>query len=166
MCRLVVFCGAMLIAAQAVAGEQLAKEGKFSGTYHAVGTLKTTDMGKDASVHSLDEMAYSVGEGILDHVAWHCYGSFGIFAGNARWGGLCVGNDLSGERMMVNFESDGTPGMDAKTWQAHAHFIGGTGKYTGITGGWSYSFHPFDFKPASDNNYLLLINYEGSYKLQ
>jgi hypothetical protein len=68
--------------------------------------------------------------------------------------------------MMANFESDGVQAMDAKTWQGHSHFIGGTGKYTGITGDWAYTFDPNAFKPAAgENHYFVLISYEGAYKL-
>jgi hypothetical protein len=154
-----------LFAASAMAGE-LPKEGKFSGTYNAAGTYHGTAMGKDGTANSNDELGFSVGPGIFDHVAWHCYPTFGIFAGKSRFMGLCVGNDLAGDQMMANFESDGVQPMDAKTWQGHSHFIGGTGKYTGITGDWAYTFDPNAFKPAAgENHYFALISYDGAYKL-
>ena len=55
--RTVIVIASALFAASTMAGE-LPKEGKFSGTYQAIGTYHGTAMGKDATANSNDEMGF------------------------------------------------------------------------------------------------------------
>jgi hypothetical protein len=72
---------AIVFGAVAMAAD-LPKEGTFSATYSAVGTAKTTQIGKERVLIALDETGLSVGRGLFDHITWHC---FGIETSPAGW---------------------------------------------------------------------------------
>jgi hypothetical protein len=152
-------CGAGTMAAD------LPKEGTFSELYSAIGTAKATQIGKDRALIVLDETGLSVGQGILDHIRWHCFGIEDATNGIAQVQFYCVGTDPSGDQMVVNGANEKFA-VDAKSFRGIATFTTGTGKYAGISGSIKFECHPGEFQAASDGTY---VNYcpthEGSYKL-
>jgi hypothetical protein len=54
------------------------KEGTYSGTYSGFGTAKATPIGKDRLLVAVDETGFTLTNGFLDHVTWHCWGHSGL----------------------------------------------------------------------------------------
>jgi hypothetical protein len=62
---------AMFLGSAAMAAD-LPKEGTFSFTYFGAGSFKATPVGKERVLLAWDENALSVGNGLFDHMTWHC----------------------------------------------------------------------------------------------
>lgn len=159
----------VLSAVPAVAGE-LPREGKYSGDYYSSGTFVMAQLGKDGKdgfMQGFDEVGESVGNGLFDHTTWRCIGQFGVFAEKGRATGMCVATDLAGDQVIGTFAAPAVP-MTDKERPGKFEFTGGTGKYAGITGTFSYVVHPQEFPfpvLAAANHYANHNTYEGSYKL-
>ena len=68
------------------------KEGTFSGTYSGFGTVKAMPVGKDRLLVAVDETGFTLTNGFLDHMTWHCWGTadytngMGQIQGGYWWG--------------------------------------------------------------------------------
>jgi hypothetical protein len=155
---------AVLLGTTAVASD-LPKEGKFTAIYHGVGTYKSATMGKDAVISGWDEIGYTVGDGLFDHLTWHCFGIYDAAAGLAKFIGHCVTTDPAGDQIAADVASEGAAAVDAKMTRGKGVFTGGTGKYAGISGSWTLVTHSGEYKLSVDNTYVQLGSNEGSYKL-
>ena len=115
----------------AVMATDLPKEGTYSVTYSSFGTFKSTPIGKQVSLFAWDENGLSVGNGILDHLTWHCGGLFNVTNGiNQTTSGYCVATDPNGDQLAGSVVGDkwfqGTKSFTAlQTW------IAGTGSMPG-----------------------------------
>lgn len=154
---------AMLFGTAAIAGD-LPKEGTFSGTFSAYGTSKATAVGKELLLNAFDENGLSVGNGLFDHMTWHCWGLFDITNAMAQHHGYCVVTDPAGDQIAGSFASDGRYPADAKSISGAFTFITGTGKYAGISGGNKYVGHP-EFRTAAEGTFVIHNTFQGSYKL-
>jgi hypothetical protein len=166
MRKSIMACSALFIAGAASAGE-LPKEGKITGgTYYAAGTIKRVAMGKNAGTIAWEENGFGLG-GILDHTSWHCAGTWFDADGKSGWVGNCVGIDPAGDQFMTRTENtDENAPSDAKIRKGKATFLSGTGKFAGITGGWTFDNHFPEFKAPIENVYLVMTdNVDGWYKL-
>ena len=158
----------VLFASAAAAGE-LPKEGKYSGDYYSSGSLVVAAMNKEATqgVRNFDEVGVTVGSGILDHMTWRCMGEQGGFAEKVRATGMCVATDLGGDQIVGDFVASPVP-MSEKERPGKFEFVGGTGKYAGITGTFTYINYPYEM-PYSElvaaNRYAAHNTYQGTYKL-
>src|SRR3954447_16253197 len=52
----------------------LPKEGTITATYSAAGTYKATPLGEERWFNSWEEHGLTVGDGLFDHITWHCWG--------------------------------------------------------------------------------------------
>jgi hypothetical protein len=147
----------------AMAGD-LPKEGTYSATYSSFGTFKDTTVGKQVDLFAWDENGLSVGNGLLDHLTWHCWGLFDTTNGTAQARGYCVATDPSGDQLAANIVNPKYP-QNAKSFTGSATLITGTGKYAGISGDYKYECHLPDFRPAAAGTYLQYCTMQGSYKL-
>ena len=80
---------------------------------------------------------------------------------------MCVATDLANDQLIGAFVASPLP-MSEKDRPGKFEFTGGTGKYAGITGAFSYVVHPQEFPfpaLAAANHYVNHNTYEGSYKL-
>jgi hypothetical protein len=155
---------AMTFGAEVMAGD-LPKEGMFSGTGSTAGTYKAYPVGKDRTLLTWDENGLSVGNGLLDHVTWHCFGLQDIASGMEQFQGYCVATDPAGDQIVSNVVSDGKHATGAKSYGAIGTFTTGTGKYAGISGGWTVVLHSPDFRTAAEGTYVQYSEIQAKYKL-
>jgi hypothetical protein len=167
---MIVMCSALIIAGAASAGEP-PKEGKISGTYHAVGTFKSATLGKDGGlIAGWDETGYVVPREAIfdDRLTWHCFGTYWIISGKHTSSGICVATGLqAGDEFMEQCAWDGMQPVDAKTVTGKCHTIGGTGRYADVRFATSFEVQPSAYKMAAGtNSYVVLSSYEGTCKVQ
>ena len=110
---LVTLSAAVLLGTAAFAGD-LPKEGKFTATYSSAGTFKGSPIGKEALFSNFDENGLSLGDGLFDHLSWHCFGLYEVLKGMAQFRGHCIATDPAGDQLASDFVSDGTFPADAK----------------------------------------------------
>jgi hypothetical protein len=142
----------------------LPREGSFSGTYAAYGTAKATSIGKDRVLTVFDENGLTLGDGLTDHVTWHCWGLGDFTNTTGQDHGYCVGTDLAGDQMVLNFANE-KHAMDQKTNNGSFTFTTGTGKYVGITGSGTYVWDGGGFRPVAEGTFFSHNTHKGSYKL-
>jgi hypothetical protein len=162
---LLMLSATVLLGTAAMAAD-LPKEGKFTATYHGVGTYKSAAMGKDTVISAWDETGYTVSDGLFDHLTWHCMGIYDAASGMAKYSGHCVTTDPAGDQIASDVVSEGTAAVDAKATHGKGVFTGGTGKYAGISGGWTFVTHTGEYKVSADNTYVQNNTNEGTYKLK
>jgi hypothetical protein len=142
------------------------KEGTFSVTVSSAGTFKATAIGKERLLSAWDESGLTVGNGFLDHATWHCFGLYDVMNGRAQWQGRCVATDPAGDQVVSNVASDGKYLADAKSYNGTGTFTTGTGKYAGISGGWTFVGHSPEFRTAApESTYVQYGSLQGSYKI-
>jgi hypothetical protein len=155
---------AMFFGISAMAAD-LPKEGTFSGMYSSLGTAKAIQIGKERLLLDLDENGQSLGKGLVDHMAWHCWGTGDFANGVGQYRGYCVGTDPVGDQIVGSFASEKTA-LDAKgPVNGSLTLTTGTGKYAGITGVLTYVYHGNEFHPLAGGAYLAYGTQQGSYKL-
>ena len=157
---------AALFAGTAAMAADLPKEGTFKATYSSAGTAKATQVGKEITLGTFDENGLTVGDGILDHVTWHCFGLLDQVSGMEEWRGHCMMTDPAGDQIAANVASDGKYAADAKSFKGTGTMINGTGKYAGISGSWAFEGHSPEFRTAVEGTYAQYGSVQGSYKLQ
>jgi hypothetical protein len=157
---------AVIVLTTAAVASDLPKEGKISGgTYSAVGTYRPITAGKNLAASIFDETGIGTGPRPVDHVTWRCIGVFTAIDGQAQAKGNCVGTDPSGDQMFTQFAGDRYP-ADAKSFTGKASYLGGTGKYDGMSGGFTYTLYGPQFKVAAELSYVQYGTVEGDYKLK
>jgi hypothetical protein len=154
----------MVFGAAATAAD-LPKEGKFSVTLSGAGTAKATAIGKERLLIAWDENDLTVGTGIFDHATWHCFGLYDVMNAMVQVQGYCVVTDPAGDQIVGNIATDGKPAADAKSYSVSGTITTGTGKYVGITGGWTIVVHGPEFRTAAEGTYVAYGPLQGSYKL-
>jgi hypothetical protein len=155
---------AMFLGTAAMAAD-LPKEGSYSGTYAAFGTIKSTQIGKERMLFVGDENGLSLTNGFQDHMTWHCWGTSEFANGVGQDQGYCVGTDPAGDQISQTFVTEKRP-VDQKNYNALVKTTGGTGKYAGITAEEPHDVcHSGEFKPATDGTYVQYCTIQGSYKL-
>lgn len=155
---------AMFLGAAAIAAD-LPKEGTFSGTYSGFGTDKVTLIGKERLLDAFDENGLTLTNGLLDHATLHCFGLYDAANGMGQWNGRCVITDTAGDQIVADVASDGKFPTDAKSDRGLGTFTTGTGKYAGITGGWTFEGHVPEFRTAVEGTHAQNGPFHGSYKL-
>lgn len=165
-CKLATFALtlAMAFGAAALAAD-LPKEGTFSGTSAEFGTIKATPVGKERLLVAFDENGSVVSNGLLDHTTVHCWGLGDFTRGVGEVHGYCVSTDPTGDQIVTNIASDGKFGLDAKSFKGMTTFTTGTGKYAGISGGYTIVLHGPEFRTAVEGTYIQYGKMEGNYKL-
>lgn len=154
---------ATLLLSLPVAGEEgpLAKQGQFSGKFGWWAVGKIYQMGK--------EQIYWNGEfngtffndasgGFLHGSSWVCPGYNELRAGvSLASGGRCVVTDMDGDKVFATW--DGGQGSVPMKFNGTAQFVGGTGKYAGIQGRWTFHASPV---PTTEQGFGL---FKGEWKL-
>ena len=155
---------AMFFGTAATAAD-LPKEGTWTATYSGYGSYKATTVGKGRWFLPWDENGLSVGTGLLDHMTWHCWGVEDGMNTIAQAHGYCVLTDPAGDQIVAGVATDGKVDV-SKPFGVTATLITGTGKFVGISGGWTAVYHGADyFKTAPEATYALIAAVQGSYKL-
>jgi len=149
----------------AAMGADFQKEGSYSGTYAAFGTIKSTQIGKERLLFVADENGLTVTNGLQDHMTWHCWGTSEFTNGVGQDQGYCVGTDPAGDQILQTFVTEKRP-VDQKSYSVLVKTTGGTGKYVGITGEEPRDVcHPGEFKSATEGTYATYCTIQGNYKL-
>ena len=141
------------------------KEGTYSGTYSGFGTAKATPIGKDRLLVAVDETGFTLTNGFLDHVTWHCWGTADYSNGIGQTqGGYCVGTDPAGDQLAITI-SDEKHAPDQKSWNGSVNLTAGTGKYTGISGSGTYVIHGNAEFRQPQGSYVDYSTIQGNYKI-
>jgi hypothetical protein len=83
----------------------------------------------------------------------------------AQWQGYCMVTDPTGDQVVANVASDGKYAADAKSYNGTGTFTTGTGKYAGISGGWTFVGHAPEFRTAAQGTHVQYGSLQGSYKI-
>ena len=116
------------------ADAQLAKQGKYSGTYQRV--VSTTPYQLEAEhVYTQDVYRGSffndAGEGFLHQSEWVCPGINDLIEGKGTSRGYCTVTDNDGDKAYNSWEGTVDP---KEGFEARLQWTGGTGKYAGLRG--------------------------------
>jgi hypothetical protein len=154
---------ALIIGTMSQVSAQLKKEGTYSGTWNGGFTCKLMAVGKERVLSVCDENSFTITDGFLDHMAWHCWG-FGDWAkGIGAPHGTCVGTDPMGDQIYGDFVYPKIA-LSAKSAEAKFTFTGGAG-YAGISSGFPYVQDYGAFRTGVEGTFVSHATFQGSYKL-
>jgi hypothetical protein len=157
--------GTLLCSYPALASD-LPKEGSYSGIFSAYDSTKPLFMGKDRSLILFEANGISFGKGIIDHLTWHCFGIIDVVSGVGQNKGYCIGTDPGSDHIIFEFLTDKFPFPSDKPLNVTVKITSGTGKYTGITGGHTYTYEGNTSKTETDGTFFDHGPIEGgNYKL-
>jgi hypothetical protein len=128
-----IVCAVCLFTGPAMA-QDLPKQGTTNFTdYSTVVNPKTMTMGKDSVTnYEVNGVSHNDDGGeMFNNMAIHCMGSITTINGEASSRGLCIQTDKEGDQLFQSYDNVGHPGQP---YAATETFLGGTGKYTGLTG--------------------------------
>ena len=157
----------LLVAFGSIANAQMAKEGTFSiidyNIYPAAGA-KVIAMGEER-VHCIYEITGTLvndaGKGFLHSAGSHWLGQLHAVNGVKELEtGFIVYTDADGDKVYLTYD---WKGMAFKSSKGLGTFVGGTGKYAGITGGCEMTWRPAP-QPKKDV-YCGITTLKGHYKL-
>lgn len=139
----------------------LAKQGQFSGKFGwwAIGKVYAT--GKDQFYWNGEfngTFFNDSGAGFLHGTSWICPGFNELRSGvSVASGGRCVATDMDGDKAFATWE--GGQGTVPMKFNGTAQFVGGTGKYAGIQGRWTFNASAV---PTTEQGFGL---FKGDWKL-
>jgi hypothetical protein len=146
-----------------VFGEELAKEGLESGRNYATGTSKVIPMGEERIQLNYEGSGIYISdteEGFLHNASIHFLGGFHAVKGAFEESGGMVLTAPDGDKAFVTYKGSGNLGKDAKGTYT---YVGGTGKYTGITGGGEFTRS--NLQSASKGVWAAITLFKGNWKL-
>ena len=157
----------LLVSFGTIANAQLAKEGTFSILEYSSAAgenVKVIAMGEER-VHYIYEctgiLVNDAGKGFLHHAGTHWLGQLhAVNSVKELETGFAVYTDADGDKVYLTFD---WKGIAFKTSDGTGTFVGGTGKYTGITGGCEMSWRPIPQGKKDIFNGNLSL--KGHYKL-
>ena len=132
-----------------VFGEELAKEGLESGRNYATGTSKAIAMGEERIQLNYEGSGIYISDtegGFLHNASIHFLGAFHAVKGAFEESGGMVLTAPDGDKAFVTYKGSGNLGKGAK---GTVTFVGGTGKFVGITGTGEFTRHSLR-SPAKD----------------
>jgi hypothetical protein len=142
----------------------LPKEGAANGTYSSYGTFKVIPIGKERLLFQFDENGFWLSDGFGDHLTSHCWGTGDYTGGMGQEQGYCVGTDPGGDQVVYTW-TDEKHALGAKSVDASDTWVGGTGKFTGISGRGATGVCHSDFKAATEGTYFSSCTAKLNYKL-
>jgi hypothetical protein len=156
---------ALLVTFGLTAKAEMAKEGTYSATESICGTFKFVPMGEERFYLSYEYMGVLVsdtGKGFIHNMSVHGVGSLhGVKGMVEQESGIEVYTDSDGDKVFQTYK--GTGGKLGEYTEGVGTFVGGTGKYTGITGDrkWTYTELP----SAAEGTFQGIVKIKGKYKL-
>ena len=149
---------------QNVTASDCPKQGTFSHKLFAHGSYKAIAMGEErvqVNHESYGLILNDAGEGFLHLASTHGLASFhavnGVYAEPDR--GFFYALDPDGDKVFVKYTAEGGFAGAKGVFK----YVGGTGKYTGITGGGEWTW--VAARPAAENTYQGYLACKGDYKL-
>ena len=137
---------------------QLAKSGKYSGQYgwSSSGTAFEMEEGRTIWVGSYGGAFFNdAGKGFLHNSSTLCVGYSDIVKGYFNSHGYCVVTDKDGDKAFITWTGTG----DYPKLSGPFQWNGGTGKYTGMSGG---NMFFAEFIPGTDQGH---VRWDGEWKL-
>jgi hypothetical protein len=154
-CLLVVFTLPFPVKAQ-----NIPKQGTVNFTdYSTIINPRTMTVGTD-SVTNYEVYGVSHnddGGEMFNNMAIRCTGSNMTMNGDARSRGLCIQVDKDGDQIFISYDNVGHAGSP---YAATEQFLGGTGKYTGITG---HSESTRQLVKGPDNLVMLVLPHRATW---
>jgi hypothetical protein len=146
-----------------VLAEDMAKEGIESGKNYATGTSKALPMGEErlqltyegAGIYITD-----IVDGLLNNSSVHFLGALHAVKGAFEESGCMVVTAPDGYKAFVSFKGSGNLGKSAKGTYT---YVGGTGKYSGITGGGEFT--RLHLQPPFKGMWSATTSFKGNWKL-
>ena len=166
MSRVAAICLTMMFGAAGgltAGAADLPKEGKFSVTFFATGTSKGVAVGKTRYQSSFEYDGFTVGEGLLDHVTFHCTGMNGRRDQTRHVVNFCVLTDKDGDQIAQDIEESFPNGT--KIIRGTGKLVAGTGKYEGISGEFEFENQGSGFRAGTDDRFFNYGKTEGQYQL-
>ena len=160
---LLIFTLFLLATVVNVFSEEMAKEGLVSGKNYATGTSKALPMGEERIHVTYEGTGINVSdieEGFLNNASQHFLGALHAVKGAFEESGFMVSTDPDGDKVFATWKGSGNLGKDAKGTYT---YVGGTGKYTGITGGGEFTRS--NLQPASKGVWAAITLFKGNWKL-
>ena len=115
-------------------GAEMAKEGSSTGLTYYTSTFQLLAQGKENFVANYDARGVSGSDDDTSpfyHASGQCVGTQRGIKGEFKELGLCTYTRPDGDQIYMSYEASGKVGAPAK---GTLTFIGGTGKFTGMTG--------------------------------
>jgi hypothetical protein len=148
----------------------LAKEGSFSLTVYGMWTGKASVVGKrlHAIYDAIGIVVNHEGKGFLNDAAFYSLGQMhGANGIKESENGVFEYTDANGDKILATYE---WKGVLFKSSKGPFKFVGGTGKYTGITGGGESTWRPTvqrkeEIYPGVTNPNPGVLETKGHYKL-
>jgi hypothetical protein len=142
---------------------ETAKEGSDTGKNYATGTSKALPMGEER-LHVTYEgsgiYVSDIEEGFLNNASMHFLGALHAVNGAFEESGFMVSTVPDGDKVFATWKGSGNLGKDAKGTYT---YVGGTGKYTGITGGGEFTRS--NLQPPSKGVWAAITLFTGNWKL-
>ncbi len=163
MSRMLVLSSALL--ASVFATQVLAAEGKIDGhTCYAGPVQVTQDEGILAGSYAVVGMGLGIQDTpFSDLLSSRCVGAFSLVNGQIEQHSTCEYVNTSGEKYFLIAERKGDPAKAEGTW----HFIHGTGKFAGITGGGGWMpIGAFPPAPGAPNTTMSCNHEWGTYNIK
>lgn len=155
---------AMVLLVFAVASAQVPKEGVISCFAPYGASLKVVAMGQERASQSFELMGVIIGDSpdsLIHNASFRCVGVNHIVKGAVEGSGFCVYLRPDGDKIYGTTKASGTYGKDVKrVWE----FVGGTGKFVGITGG-GESTQSTGVLPAAEGTTQGYTKMKGRYSL-
>ena len=130
--------------------------------YSTLVVLKTMALGKDRI--ATDYEVYGVsrnddGGDIFNNMAIRCLGSMITADGEITSRGFCIHADKDGDQLFIQYDNGGHVGA---AYGGTEHFVGGTGKYTGIAGQANLTLQRVK---APDNSIMIILSHHATWTL-
>ncbi|WP_233804887.1 hypothetical protein [Paraburkholderia sp. HP33-1] len=118
---------------------------------HVISSIDMDDQGNDEIIESFGITRNTSGQKIFDNMSVHCVFYYGMHGGTDAAKGACTEMDADGDKVFTTFVV-GTHTL-----------IGGTGKYTGITGAASFTVNML--RPPAEGTHADVVDHKVSWKI-
>jgi hypothetical protein len=156
----------LVLATSFSADAQMAKEGDLSGTHYLSGTFKATKVGDDFLLVTSENTGLLVsnfGAGPFDHITVRCVSQVVYVKGIGRNQGNCVYVDRPGDQFISEFSAPEQK-LGATTSNGTFRFLGGTGKFAGLSAEGEYTFT--SLRSVAEGTYQGYSKFKGRYRLE
>jgi hypothetical protein len=156
----------IVVLGETVSAADIPKQGAFSLKVYVTGTWKAITMGEErlhATYDGVGIVANDKGTGFLNNAASYNLGQVhGVNGIKESETGFIVYTDADGDKVHATYD---WKGVLFKSSHGTFTFVGGTGKYAGITGGGASTFGPTPKAKNDVHLYQGITKANGQYRL-
>ncbi len=151
---------------ESAADAQLPKQGTWSGMYYKSGTVKALPIGDQIVILVIDEsgmVAADSADSPLNNNSLRCVGTGRFLKSIGHFAGQCMFVDPAGDQFIIDWNS-----VDFKLGEAPrgpVTFLGGTGKFKGITGTGEWEANGSEIRSVTEGTYQGWSKLKYYYKL-